>query len=359
MRKNVNRMLLVSLVQASLVVGPLSICCRWAVPAYAADRDPDRLESAPGSIGMAESRGEMRIDGRPAVGPQILREGGSVRAGREQTRLIVRGIGEMLLGTESELSVDRVRLQGETGTLFGSLRQGTATFRLAPGSTALIRTTPQSFLASPGAVFQLQVAGTGATLDVSDGDVRPIGNWALDLPLLTVPSPATPLAEERSGEPRYRITPLGGKNQARVRALTEQELKFRVTDAADRPLPARPVSFHLETEGNPDVGALGKGTFLAQRLTVMTDDQGIATVPFLAGRRPGGMTLHASIEGEAGAMAEHDQRLEVTSNRFWTKKNAIPVLATVGAIAAIAIYVIGSREDSMPIRLSGETRIVP
>ena len=123
MRKSVNRMLLVSLVQASLVVRPLLISSPGAVPAYAAERDRDRRESTADSIGLAESRGEMTIDGRPVLGPQVLREGGLVRAGREQTRLLIKGIGEMVLGTESELSVDRVRLQGETGTLLGSLRQ--------------------------------------------------------------------------------------------------------------------------------------------------------------------------------------------------------------------------------------------
>jgi len=359
MRKSVNRMLLVSLVQASLVVGPLSISCPWAVPAYAAERDRDRRESAADSIGLAESRGEMTIDGRPVLGPQVLREGGSVRAGREQTRLLVRGIGEMVLGTESELSVDQVRLQGETGTLLGSLRQGRATFRLANGSTALIRTKQQSFLASPGSVFQLQVASTGADLEIASGAVQPVGNWGVELPRRTASPPALPLEERASGEARYRITPLGGKNQARVRALSEQELKFRVTDGTDQPLSRIPVSFQLEAEGNPDAGALGKGRILAQKMTVLTDEQGIATVPFLAGRHPGAITLHATINGEAGEMAEHDQRLEVTGGRFWTKKNAIPVLATVGAIAVIAILVTGGRPDPSPIQPSGGVQIIP
>ena len=363
MRKSVNRMLLVSLVQASLVAGPLAISCSrpvlGAVPPDATKRDRDRLEETADSIGLAESRGEMTIDGRPVLGPQVLREGEVVRAGREQTRLLVRGIGEMVLGTNSELSVDRVRLQGETGTLLGNLRQGQATFRLANGSTALIRTAQQSFLANPGSVFQLEVASTGADLEVTSGAVEPIGNWALGPPTLTAPPPAIAFEERPGSEPRYRITPLGEKNQARVRALSEQELKFRVTDRNERPLPRIPVSFQLKAEGNPDAGALGKGRVLAQKLTVLTDDQGIATVPFLAGRRPGGIMLHATIAGEAGELAEHDQRLEVTGTRFWTKKNAIPVLATVGAIAAIAILVIGGREESVAIQPSGGVQIIP
>jgi hypothetical protein len=94
-------------------------------------------------------------------------------------------------------------------------------------------------------------------------------------------------------------------------------------------------------------------------MTVLTDEQGVATVPFLAGRHPGAITLHATIDGEAGEMAEHDQRLEVTGGRFWTKKNAIPVLATVGAIAVIAILVTGGRPDPSPIQPSGGVQIIP
>ena len=363
MRKSVNRMLLVSLVQASLVAGPLSIFCSrpvlGAVPPDTTKRDRDWLGGAADSIGLAESRGEMTIDGRPVIGPQVLREGEVVRAGREQTRLLVRGIGEMVLGTESELSVDRVQLQGKTGTLLGNLRQGRTTFRLANGSTALIRTAQRSFLASPGSVFQLEVASTGADLEVTSGVVEPIGNWVVELPRQTAPPSAIAFEERRNREPQYRITPLGEKNQARVRALSEQELKFRVTDGNERPLPRIPVSFQLEAEGNPDAGALGKGRVLAQKMTVLTDDQGIATVPFLAGRRPGAIMLHATIEGEEGEMAEHGHRLEVTGSRFWTKKNAIPVLATVGAIAAIAILVIGGREESVAIQPSGGVQIIP
>ena len=69
MRKSVNRVLLVSLVQVSLVAGPLvSSCSRPVLGAVLPDatkRDRDWLGGGADSIGLAESSGEMTIDGRP------------------------------------------------------------------------------------------------------------------------------------------------------------------------------------------------------------------------------------------------------------------------------------------------------
>jgi hypothetical protein len=381
MRTRRNARWMISLMQVSLVLGPWTTLTGGCAPVQAAEGEWRVSGGEARSIGSAESDGEMRIDGRLVLGRQILHEGGVIRAGKDQTHLKVPGIGEIVLTEESELGLDRVRLRAESGTLLGSLREGSVSFRLDSQATALIRTGRQSFLAGPGAVFRLRVISSTDELEVAHGNVESIGNWSVDLSVISRPPaparekesdppsgserfrPAIPASTGSVADIQYQIKPLLNTGQLRLRALTEQALKFQVTDGEDRPVSAgMAVSFFLDKNADPHTGSLGKGRMLARKLTVLTDERGVATVPFWAGTRPGTLMLHAAVlssdlGGEAAGTQIHP--LVIARDGFWTKKKAIPVLATVGAIAAIAIYVISSREESYPIQVSGSALIVP
>src|SRR5262249_2249286 len=154
-----------------------------------------------------------------------------------------------------------------------------------------------------------------------------------------------------AGPRQYNIRPLAEANQPgnylmNVRPHSTQQLRFLVTDMTGKPAPGVPVVFTLNAPNNElggqPVGMLGTGANAGKYFETTTDTRGVAVVPFNAGSATGSTSLSAVVRGTNSANAnvvvvDHDD------DKFWTKRNAIPVFAVAGAAIVTGIVVAVTR----------------
>lgn len=316
-----------------------------------------------GMIGSVESSSEMTINGRSVRGRESLRAGEIVRSTNASAQLTLDGIGKVLMSSDSELKISAstsgIETKDQHSVLIATLIEGKAIFKLSPGSSAYVRSSGESFVSSRGAEFRLASNRSGPVLGVISGDVNSMGRWTVEL----APGLAERLAAAHSARPKtlsrkYLITAFESDKQTTVRAMGTKEFKFKVTDQNSMPVSGLPVTFILNTIDGKEIGVLGYYAITARRLTVSTDSQGVAVVPFRAGSNPGSVSITAAV-GDTGETENKTVTVTSDKDKFWTKKNAIPVFATAAAIIVAGIIVVATKNDRFPIKGSSPIQIIP
>ncbi|MGH9847491.1 MAG: hypothetical protein ACREEM_53035, partial [Blastocatellia bacterium] len=224
---------------------------------------------------------------------------------------------------------------------------------------AYIESKGEAFVAGGGSEFRLTSRESGATLGVMKGDVHSIGGWTIEIsPQVAELLGSAPSAKTKAPSRKYFILPIESGYQTSVQAMNTRELKFRVTGEHSQPAPGLPVTFTLSAFEGKSVGALGYGQIAGDRFTTVTDAQGVATVPFKAGHEPGSVAISAMVEGAAQSQTK---LVTVTqaNEKFWSKKNAIPVLATAAAVIVAGIVVVATKGDRLPIKGTGPIEVIP
>jgi hypothetical protein len=314
-------------------------------------------------IGLAESSSVMSINGRQAQGKEIIRDGEVVRSLQSPVQLTLHDVGIVQLASHSEIKVRAVQSDQARRVLLGLLTAdlitGTAILRLNPRSTAYVSSTGGSFLANSGAQFEVTAGQDRPSLRIIAGDVVPVGGWSVNpMPRASVESSIIQPVSNEAPTMKYSISMIESENEVAVGALTRKDLKFKVTDQNAMPVPRLLVTFSLNANEGQMFGVLGHHSIAARKLTVSTDSQGVAVVPFRAGSRPGSMSITATVE-ENGASQNSTISVTPANDKFWTKKNAIPVLATAAAIILAGVLVVTTRTDRFPIKESSLIEIVP
>lgn len=320
-----------------------------------------RAKATAGMIGMAESPGDMIINGRSARGKEWIWDGEILRSPNASAQVTLNGIGKVMLSSGSEVklsaAVTGVGGNNQRRALVASLTEGRAIFRVNPDSEAYIRSGGEAFVASGGSEFRLTSNRAGAVLGVMKGDVRSIGGWTIEMaPQMAELLVSRPSPKAKASSRKYFILPVESGYQTSVRANSARELKFKVTDEHSRPVFGLPVTFSLNSVEGEAIGSLGYGQNADNSYTVITDTEGVATAPFKAGNKPGSVSISASVEGSGDS---HNNVVTVTKDKgsFWHSKDAAWVAAA--AIIITGIVVVATKENRLPIKGTGPVEIIP
>lgn len=316
-------------------------------------------------IGVVESFGAMKINGRAARGQDLVWDGEMLQAPVDSpARVTLDGIGQVTLipGSVAKLSTVARKIDDQTKRRFlnASVISGEMKVKLLPEAGAYVEAAGESFAADRGAQFRLIAREDRAVMEPVNGVVQPIGSWIVEL------SPDLLRGVERSqarSRPRqYLVRPvMDGKltgYMMKAKAQNTQTMQFLVTDSFGKPAPGVRVIFSLNRIDGKNAGSLGYGSQSGKVFEAISDASGIATLPFTSGDAGGVVSINASAQGVDSAPAA---TVNVTGDddKFWTRKNAIPVLATAAAMIVAGVVIVATRDDKLPIEGKDPTIIVP
>ena len=133
-------------------------------------------------------------------------------------------------------------------------------------------------------------------------------------------------AAGKNSEQQFTVRPADKGGYLRnLKPAESQELRFVVTDRTGKAAAGVPVIFTLNATDGQVVGTFGAGANISRSYETRTDEQGIAVVPFNAGRGNGSASILATV---AGASAGNNSTVVVNDDKgFWTKRHAWPVFA--------------------------------
>ncbi|NOT61600.1 MAG: hypothetical protein HOP19_15390 [Acidobacteria bacterium] len=313
-------------------------------------------------LGMIESSGTLKLNGRAARSQELLWNGELIQTENAEARVALHGLARVNIARDASARLS-IATEGATAAdgvtarrvLMGNLLHGEMTVRLDANVAAYVETQGKTFAAEPGAHFRLSEQAGQVTLEIKAGSVREITNVSVNT--------TTGFNDEttgKTGASLYVVRPAdkGGYLQ-NVKPGESQTLRFLVTDRAGKPAAALPVVFSLNAADEQAVGTLGVGVEARKQFATRTDAQGIAVVPFNAGRTKGSTSITAVVAESAPSNSNVVVVNTAKDEGFWTKRNAIPVFAIVGAAVAAGIVVGLTRDEPLPIQGRGGATIVP
>ena len=306
-------------------------------------------------IGMIESAGTLKLNGRVARAQELLWNGELIQTTEAEARATLNQSGRVHLakGTLARLTLSEA---SDKRTLMAQLLNGELTMRLAPNVSASVETQGKTFAAEPGAHFRLSEQAGQVTLEIKAGNVREIGREIINALMDVAPKSVN---DEKAGEHEYQVRPADKGGYLRtVNPAATQTLRFLVTTRTGQVAAGVPVVFTLQAADEQPVGTLGVGAAAGQSFAARTDDKGMVEVPFNAGRAKGSTSITAVVAGKSEG---HSSVVVVTDkdNGFWTKRNAVPVFAVVAGAVVAGIVVGLTREEPLPIQGRGGATIVP
>lgn len=313
-----------------------------------------------GMIGMVDSGGTVKINGREARGQELLWDGEIVQApANAGAQLSLAGMGQVLLTKGSVVKLTTATAPNAKRVLTAAVLQGEINIKLQPEIAAYVETNGKSFAADAGSRFRVNGRDGNSVVEVFAGNVREIGSWQVELSTDVMAQ----AAQRNVGPRQYNIRPLASGDKAvgylmNVKAQSRQTLRFLVTDLTGKAVAGVPVVFTLNAADNQPVGMLGMGVEAGKYFETKTDAQGVAVVPFNAGSITGSTSLSAVVRGTNSANA-NVVVVDDDEDKFWTKRNAIPVFTTAAAAIVAGIVIYHTREDRLPIQGSAPTQIVP
>jgi hypothetical protein len=313
-----------------------------------------------GMIGMVESGGTVKINGREARRQELLWDGEIVQAPVQAgAQLSLAGLGQVQLTKGSIVKLTTASASNAKRVLTASVLQGEINVKLQPEIAAYIETNGKSFAADAGSRFRVNGRDGNSVVEVFAGNVREIGSWNVELSADVMEQ----TAQRNAGPRQYHIRPLTSGEKAagylmNVKAQSTQTLRFLVTDLAGKAVAGVPVVFTLNVADGQPVGMLGTGVEAGKYFETKTDTQGVAVVPFNAGSATGSTSLSAAVRGTTSANA-NVVVVDDDDDKFWTKRNAIPVFTTAAAAIVAGIVIYHTREERLPIQGTGPTQIVP
>ena len=277
---------------------------------------------------IALEPGAFTINGRAAVADQSVWEGDLLRSHSDikvPIRLDMIGNITLTKGTAVRLATAASRLDenGSGRLLVASLSEGEIAVALDRGVTASLFASGSAFTASPGASFRLAINAGRATAVVKAGSV----------------------AAEAQSVQRHNLQPVGHGSEITVRTGGLRYIRVQVTDSNDKPMAEMPVQFSLGSTGGRSIGLLGLGTLAGLTYNTITNEKGIASVPFNAGRVPGITSITAVVEA-SGVSWSGNIRVESGPS---AGKGALWV-AVVAAGIGVAVAAVKLSNENDPIR---------
>ncbi len=310
-------------------------------------------------MGRVESLGAMTINTRLSGNSEML-WGNELIGSPEGMNAIATldAIGQVTLvgGSQARLVATRVRGEKNRPVLTASLLNGTAIFNLEPNASAYVQAAGSKFVAARGSRFRVMIIEGRALIDNASRVVGEIGEWHLSGASI-IPQ-IIPQVGQQPLQRQYLVRPVGLNSNLVVKARATRQIQVRVTDENDRPLNGVPIIFSLGSSGATGVGVLGAGAAASTSAKIFTDAGGIASVDFTAGTDAGSGSVSATVEGTTATWVGTISVLKVVPG-FWSPQNALPVVATAAAAAAVGVAVTVGKDDNLPVRATGSTIIRP
>ena len=301
------------------------------------DDSPVRLFAiaSEGPIGLIAGSGLNRrdflINGRTVGDQQKIWAGDMLQSRAEQgIPVSIDSVGEVMLtkGAMVRLSTRYTwsKNNKKRTVLIASLLCGSISITLQHGSCAYLQAGGAKFTSSEGAVFDADIREGKALITLKSGRVSP---------------------EVQAEQHQYNIAPVGHGMNIDVPVGSLQQIKVQVTEN-DKPVSDVGVLFTLDPSGI-SLGRLGLGTLAGNSITIVTNADGIASVPFTAGSSKGTGAISATVEG---TRASWTGQIRVTSKSITTSRSALwTIIGLVGAGAAAGItYALTRDRDSIQVQ---------
>lgn len=278
------------------------------------------------------------VDGRAASGEMTLWGGELVQAPRDRSvRVSFDAVGEAVLsrGALARFSTSVSSTDDGRNVLVTRLIAGRLSVRLSNDAGAYVETEGTGFMASNGASFNVSLNEEGRPVIEAERGV------------VTAEAQTAP-------QGRYTLRPPSGQGGSlSIAARSTRQIQIQVTDENDKPVPDLPILFSLADPCLGSLGAAAAGTVFSGK----TDNQGVATVTWVAGLVRCSGSIVARVEGTNFA---YTFQATIRPVGFWTFQNT----ALVGAAAAAAgagttVYVVTRNNDPEPIRPVPPTQVRP
>jgi hypothetical protein len=339
MKKRYSVMMLCSVLSMAMVALTMP---RAAFADNRDDEKPIRLRAIGGlaPLGEVYSPGSVALDGKPAIGRQMLWGSELIQALSDNGASVSiesLGIVNLKKGAIVRLAKNTNANSDEAnrGVLIASLVSGDMTIKLQDGVSAYVQSCGSVFTSSNGAAFRVSAKAGEALAVASLGTVELL---------------------QQTAQKRYFVRPVGLGATTSVRARSTRQIQVQVTDENDKPVPDIPIIFALGTAG---AGSLGSGTAAAaaSTATIQTNAQGIASIQFTAGPNAATTEITATVENTRYSWTGTLSVAKAVG--FWTPLNTTLVVAGAAAAVGTGVYLGTRNNDREPIRQSGNPNIRP
>lgn len=304
-------------------------------------------------IGIIESLGALKIDGRLAQGQELLWGSELIQApDNASARLSLNAVGQASLQPASVVRVTTVTSTDgnriEHPTLIATLVKGSLNVQLQTGAVAYLTSGQSSFIASENAHFTVERRAESLAANASRGMIADLGRWQLTIPTPVLLAAESMVRMQEQKKPRkYLIKPYNFNSGTEVRARASRQIQVRVTDENDRPVADMPVVFALTGTTPESIGSLQAAGLKGVSVTANTNAQGIASVTFTANTTVGSVPLSAAVPG---ATAAFSGTIYVSAGAvFWTMATALPVLATAAAATVAGVTTAAKQDNKEPV----------
>jgi hypothetical protein len=266
--------------------------------------------------------GTVLVDGRPARALDRLTNGSRIVVGdKSSARAEIARVGRLSIASGSELV-----LSMETTTVVAKMLRGQVSVEVASKFGAYVETPDSIVVARPGSYSSFLVAASplGSRFERTHGDVELVAAYAAD--------------------DDWEIDAHDSDDDIQMKARKSEKLEVKVKRGGDS-VTNQPINFAI-------TGALdgASGTFPngAQRVTVQTDSDGVASVEFEAGAGSGQVYIEASIPGTDAHETLHIM-IEAKEKTFWNKyTTSIYVAMAAGAVAGTVLAIKNAGDDDEP-----------
>lgn len=313
------------------IVIALTSCVAPGLARASGDDLPIRLyaTASPGVIGNVV--GDLFINGRAGRGEQLVWEGDLLQARADWgASVLLDSIGRVTLGRGAiaRLATSDLTRDDQTSgrVLVASLVMGEIDVKLDVGVSSFVQANGSAYASSDGASFRIGIREGRVVTSAMTGAVS---------------------VAIRAPQRRYDVIPVGHGSDIVVRAGKLVYIRVRVRDESGKALPEMPVFFSLSPGAGGAVGMLGLGTLSGTSYSTLTNDEGIAAVPFQAARTRGTTSITAIVQ-ETGA--SWTGQITVEPGPSGGKTAAILIGVGAGIGAGIAIVKATDKDDPIQIQ---------
>lgn len=284
--------------------------------------------ASPGIIGNVV--GDLFVNGRAVRGEHLVWEGDLLQARADwSASVLVDSIGRITLerGAIARLATSDVTRNDQTSgrVLVASLMKGEIDVKLDAGVSSFVQANGSAYASSDGASFRIGIREGSVVTSARIGAVS---------------------VAMRAPQRRYDVIPVGHGSNIVVRAGKLVYIRVRVRDESGKALPEMPVFFSLSPGAGGAVGMLGLGTLSGTTYSTLTNDEGIAAVPFQAARTRGTTSITAIVQ-ETGASWTGQITVEPGPSGGKTAAILIGIGAGIGAGVAI----VKATDEDDPIQI--------
>jgi hypothetical protein len=280
--------------------------------------------------GSTLNRGALLINGQVARDKQMIWAGDLLQSSADvSVPVSIHSLGEVVLLKGSVVKFATSYTQSNIDSravLIASLICGSIRVALKEDACAYIEARGSRYVSNEGAIFDASVRDGKALINVKFGKV---------------------ITERQESQHQYTIRPMGHGSSIEVPRGSLQQIKVQVTDN-DQPVPDVAVLFTLDQLGVA-IGQIGLGTLAGSRITIVTNADGIASVPFVAGNSKGTGAISATVEGTRtswmGQLRVTSKSIGGSRSLWWT----IAAIAGAGAAAGIT-YAVTRDKDSIQVK---------